>query len=261
MPYARSLEVDVARCLRTIAALRRQDGLDPAMFAASPRPCRPCPPRRRAATRPPRRATPGRWATRRPATARSPVRTGSGSSGRAKALGMPVAFTDAEALADLFGPLRLRPGHRRQRHRPGGDGRPGLLGPRRASGRQQARGLLGDLSLGNVAHVKQAIDLCGGVLIPGFLDLPDSAERQADAGEPWSIPLVLPRNLGGHCVVAFEYDEYYVYVGTWGKGQPVNLGLLCQVLRRGLRTRRPELDRPRRQDAGRPDAGRPGRPT
>lgn len=70
----------------------------------------------------------------------------------------------------------------------------------------------------SVLHVKQAIWVYGGIYLG--LNLPEAAERQTDAGEPWTIPW-FSRDLGGHCVVAQKYDEAYLYVDTWGLLQPV----------------------------------------
>jgi hypothetical protein len=71
----------------------------------------------------------------------------------------------------------------------------------------------------NIDHAKQSIATFGGVYLG--LNLPASAEEQTDAGQPWTVPWLIPRILGGHCVVGLEYDEYYIYVGTWAKRQPV----------------------------------------
>jgi hypothetical protein len=70
-----------------------------------------------------------------------------------------------------------------------------------------------------VSQTQQAISIYGGVYLG--LVLPESAMKQTEAGEPWSDVWYFSRALGGHCVVAFEYDQYYIYVGTWGKRQPV----------------------------------------
>lgn len=74
------------------------------------------------------------------------------------------------------------------------------------------------IEVSNIRHVKQAIDLYGATYLG--LNLPESAEQQTAAGQPWTLPW-FSRQLGGHCVPAFEYDDYYVYVGTWGDRQPV----------------------------------------
>lgn len=68
-------------------------------------------------------------------------------------------------------------------------------------------------------HVRQTIWVFGGIYLG--LDLPRSAEEQTDAGQPWTDPFWSPI-LGGHCVVGLEYDENYIYVGTWGVRQPVS---------------------------------------
>lgn len=71
----------------------------------------------------------------------------------------------------------------------------------------------------NLTHVKQSIQTFGGVYLG--LMLPRSAMEQTDAGQPWRVALLGRGILGGHCVVSFEYDESYLYVGTWGERQPV----------------------------------------
>jgi len=70
----------------------------------------------------------------------------------------------------------------------------------------------------NLNHIRQAVATFGAVYLG--LDLPASAERETDAGEPWTVPWFSPI-VGGHCVVAAEYDENYLYVSTWGQRQPV----------------------------------------
>jgi len=70
-----------------------------------------------------------------------------------------------------------------------------------------------------IEHVKQAIWIYGGVYLG--LSLPEVAEQQTNAGQPWDLSWYQSRVLGGHCVVGLEYDETYIYVGTWGQRQPV----------------------------------------
>lgn len=70
----------------------------------------------------------------------------------------------------------------------------------------------------DLLHIQQTIDVYGGAYLG--LMLPESAERQTDAGQPWTVPWFSPI-LGGHCVPAFEYDDYYLYCGTWALRQPV----------------------------------------
>lgn len=70
----------------------------------------------------------------------------------------------------------------------------------------------------NATHIKQSIWVYGGVYLG--LMLPESAERQTDAGAPWTVSW-FTRMLGGHCVVSQKYDDNYLYVDTWGILQPV----------------------------------------
>ena len=53
------------------------------------------------------------------------------------------------------------------------------------------------------------------------LNLPDSAQSQFEAGQPWS-PVVGAQLDGGHDVPVVGYDGTYFYVVTWGKLQPVS---------------------------------------
>ena len=78
----------------------------------------------------------------------------------------------------------------------------------------------------DVEHVKQAIWVYGGVYLG--LSLPETAEQQTAAGQPWDLVWYYPRVLGGHCVVGLEYDENYIYVGTWGVRQPVSWGFFAR---------------------------------
>lgn len=68
----------------------------------------------------------------------------------------------------------------------------------------------------NITHVKQAINLFGGVYIG--LALPTSAQGQAE----WDVVGdgqtgdSAPGSWGGHCVWCPKYDDTYVYCVTWG---------------------------------------------
>lgn len=131
--------------------------------------------------------------------------------------GRPVAFTDAQALAEYsrvegYNPATGLPD----------DGmvetdllddwvRGGLFGNRLASYRS--------VNPRNVVHIKQTIWVYGGIYLG--LQLPESAMQQTDEGRPWTLPW-FSRILGGHCVVGLEYDESYLYCGTWGLRQPVS---------------------------------------
>lgn len=57
------------------------------------------------------------------------------------------------------------------------------------------------------------------------LNLPDSAQSQFEAGEPWS-PVPGAQLDGGHDVPVVKYDANYFYVVTWGKLQPVSLSFM-----------------------------------
>lgn len=128
----------------------------------------------------------------------------------------PIAFTDAQALAiysqlEGYDPATGQPDNGLMETDvlaawTGG----GLFGNRAAG--------YATVSISSVDHIKQTIDVYGGIYLG--LDLPRSAEEQTDAGVPWTEPWFSPI-LGGHCVAGFEYDPNYLYVGTWGIRQPV----------------------------------------
>ena len=68
----------------------------------------------------------------------------------------------------------------------------------------------------NKLHVKEAIDLFGGVYIG--VALPLTAQQQA----VWSVvhqhtSSAQPNSWGGHCIVCVGYDASYVYFISWGK--------------------------------------------
>jgi hypothetical protein len=71
----------------------------------------------------------------------------------------------------------------------------------------------------NITHIKQSIWVYGCSYLG--VDLTQSAMDQTDAGEPWTVDFLSP-SIGGHCVPAFEYDDYYLYCGTWAKRQAVS---------------------------------------
>src|SRR5262249_25124468 len=68
----------------------------------------------------------------------------------------------------------------------------------------------------NLDEVRQAIWLFGGIYLGIYV--PQSAERQFAAGEPWTVPWVSPI-VGAHAVPALAYDESGVAVSTWAKIQ------------------------------------------
>ncbi len=62
---------------------------------------------------------------------------------------------------------------------------------------------------------QQAIYLFGGLYIG--LNLPESAERQLEAGQEWDVALGWWPSVGGHCVAVHGYDPGGVIVSTWGQ--------------------------------------------
>ena len=77
----------------------------------------------------------------------------------------------------------------------------------------------------NRDHFKRAIHDLGCVVL-GFR-LPESAEHQFAAGEPWT-PKWLSPIVGGHCVIAVCYGADGFKVVTWAKLQPVSWSFLDQ---------------------------------
>jgi hypothetical protein len=78
----------------------------------------------------------------------------------------------------------------------------------------------------NGQHVRQAIQLFGGIYLG--IDMPRSAERQTDDGEPWDLTALpfLDPIVGGHAVPALGYDAQYLKVITWGKVQLMSWAFL-----------------------------------
>jgi len=64
----------------------------------------------------------------------------------------------------------------------------------------------------SVLDIHQAV-AAYGVSYSGVA-LPESAEEQFNAGEPWTV--VGDQPVGGHCVVIVGYDPAWLYVCTWG---------------------------------------------
>lgn len=95
------------------------------------------------------------------------------------------------------------------------------------------------LVLANVLQAWKTVGLFGGIKIQAYapvdhkniLDihtaiasygvayvgvaLPESAEVQAEQGQPWTLVGDAP--VGGHCIVLVGYDESWLYAVTWGK--------------------------------------------
>ncbi len=53
------------------------------------------------------------------------------------------------------------------------------------------------------------------------INLPKSAEKQFDAGQPWSIVQGSP-SAGGHALVSAKYDAAQVHPITWAKDEPAD---------------------------------------
>jgi len=61
--------------------------------------------------------------------------------------------------------------------------------------------------------VKNCIDLFGCAFVG--VQLPQSAEQQFGAGQPWTVVDSSPL-IGGHCVILAGYDANWLYAITWG---------------------------------------------
>jgi hypothetical protein len=72
---------------------------------------------------------------------------------------------------------------------------------------------------GDIEGIKRAIEEFGCVLLG--VELPESAEEQFDAGEPWALLTEPDAPVGGHAVLAVAYDAGGMWVVTWGKLQYV----------------------------------------
>lgn len=70
-----------------------------------------------------------------------------------------------------------------------------------------------EIDIQNVSELKIAIAELGPVDLA--LAIPDSAEQQFTAGQPWSV-VPGAQILGGHCVTGVGYDDNYLYIHTWG---------------------------------------------
>jgi hypothetical protein len=67
----------------------------------------------------------------------------------------------------------------------------------------------------NHVHVKQAIQIFGGVIL-GF-QVQENAQADFARGKTWTPGRLLNE---GHCVYAYAYDDRTVRVATWAAGQP-----------------------------------------
>ncbi|MBU6427447.1 MAG: hypothetical protein KGR26_00405 [Cyanobacteria bacterium REEB65] len=72
---------------------------------------------------------------------------------------------------------------------------------------------------GNVALVQSAVDLFGFAYVG--IQVPQSAEDQFGAGQPWTVVDDSPI-IGGHCIPIVGYDDQYLYPVTWGRVQPMS---------------------------------------
>lgn len=68
-------------------------------------------------------------------------------------------------------------------------------------------------------QLRTALYLFGAVGIG--IQFPDSAMRQFNAGQPWSV-VAGARIEGGHYIPAIGYDPKYIYIITWGKIQKMS---------------------------------------
>lgn len=67
---------------------------------------------------------------------------------------------------------------------------------------------------GDLTALHQAIAFYGGAYLG--VQLPDSAQQQFAAGEPWTVVPGSPVE-GGHCIVAAGYSPQGLYCVTWGQ--------------------------------------------
>lgn len=84
---------------------------------------------------------------------------------------------------------------------------------------------------GNFEEIKQAIHLFGACSI-GW-ELPESAQIQFQAGQPWSVESGSQIE-GGHDTLAIGYDGQYLYVITWGKVQSVEWKFVSKYMDEGI---------------------------
>lgn len=84
---------------------------------------------------------------------------------------------------------------------------------------------------GNIEELKQSIYLFGACSI-GW-ELPESAEQQFDSNQPWSVVANSPIE-GGHDTLAVAYNQFYLYVITWGKLQKVLWEFVSKYMDEGI---------------------------
>lgn len=91
----------------------------------------------------------------------------------------------------------------------------GMLGDKSVGTAPVATGLIDDAA---IDRIKWSIQLFGACRLG--VNLPDNAEAQFDAGEPWAISANATIE-GGHDVPAVRYNPQYFEVVTWGGLQQV----------------------------------------
>ena len=85
-----------------------------------------------------------------------------------------------------------------------------------------------NLHPGNQDHIKWGIQLLSSVSIG--VKLPNNAQAQFDAGDPWDTTFLPHFIEGGHDVILCDYDEQYFYCVTWGKIQAITPAWLKRYL-------------------------------
>jgi hypothetical protein len=78
----------------------------------------------------------------------------------------------------------------------------------------------------NLAHIKAAITIFGGVY--AGVQMPDNAQDQFQAGQPWSNSSKTIE--GGHAIPLVAYDPNYMTCITWGAKQKIDYQWLGQNL-------------------------------
>jgi len=79
----------------------------------------------------------------------------------------------------------------------------------------------------DVIGIHQAVAFYGGALFG--IQVPESAQVQFQAGEPWTYDPESPI-LGGHAIAPLGYDSQFVYCATWGGVAPVTYPFLAALL-------------------------------
>lgn len=81
--------------------------------------------------------------------------------------------------------------------------------------------LFADIDITNMTLVKWALEQFGAIGLG--VNLPDSAQDQFGAGEPWIVVKGSPID-GGHAIALLGYDADWLYVLTWGQVQKISYG-------------------------------------